>query len=144
MHTNQQCMDLIAAFHKKCSWPEGDKRRGGPLTPNDTATIASLASQVLSLRSGTEPQIHQATVVRCGKCGHYLYAWFESKEEAEDWLKSGLVFDYNYHDNRDIDTPWKWDDEMGWVCGYCSEGLDGSNGFELPYKKYKARGGDEQ
>ena len=48
--TDEECKALIEAFHKQCSWPEGDKRRGGPITPNDPATIAMLAHELLQAR----------------------------------------------------------------------------------------------
>ncbi len=56
----KQCEDLIAAFHFKMSFPEGDHRRNGPVTPNDPATISTLASHLLSrLRTDPKPKTCQ-------------------------------------------------------------------------------------
>lgn len=42
---------LLVAFRKLYSWPEGDSRRNNPLTPNDPATIATLAGRCRDLRA---------------------------------------------------------------------------------------------
>jgi len=52
--TENQCKALLAAFERRCSLPEGHPGRGNPLTPNDPATIAVLASEVLELREENE------------------------------------------------------------------------------------------
>lgn len=44
--TGERCKGLLAAFERWSSVPSED-RRGRPLTPNDPATIAVLATEVL-------------------------------------------------------------------------------------------------
>ena len=43
----KQCVGLMRAFHSNACLPEDDPRRNNPLTPNDPATISTLASHLL-------------------------------------------------------------------------------------------------
>jgi len=50
----ERCQALLTSFGNLALSPEGSKERCAPLTPNDPATIALLASEVLCLRAAAK------------------------------------------------------------------------------------------